>query len=127
MMESALGRLWEEIAARPDGPMAFRFYLQPAMAVFYAFRDGRRDAREGQPAYLWSLLYDPAHRAQRIRSGWGSVGKIFILALMIDVVYQLGVLGGLRPLEGLIVAVVLALVPYVVLRGPFNRLSRRHG
>jgi hypothetical protein len=124
VLDSALGRLWDEIAARPDGPMALRFYLQPAMAALYALRDGRRDARSGEPAYLWSLFRDPEHRRQRLRSGWGSIGKIFLIALGLDLVYQRAVLGGLRPLEGLIVAIVLALVPYAALRGPFNRLTR---
>jgi hypothetical protein len=40
-MGEMLARLWEEIAARPTGPMAFRIDLQPAMAALLATRDGR--------------------------------------------------------------------------------------
>lgn len=47
-----LSRFWQEIAARPSGPLAFRFYLQPAMATFFAIRDGLRDARAGNAPYL---------------------------------------------------------------------------
>jgi hypothetical protein len=123
---SQITRFWQEIAARPDGPMAFRFYLQPAMAMLLAVRDGLRDARAGKPAYLWSLFTAREAEEKRLllRDAWRSVGKIFILACVLDIVYQIIVLKGLRPLETLFVAVVLALVPYVLLRGPVSRVAR---
>lgn len=126
-MDDVLTRLWHDIASRPDGPMAIRFYLQPIMSTIFAVRDGVKDAHAGRPAYLWALHTDPAGRAERIRDGWKSVGKIFILALVLDTIYQLVVLRGLRPVEGLVVAVVLALLPYVLLRGPVNRIVRSTG
>jgi hypothetical protein len=118
-------RFWQEIAARPDGPLALRFYLQPLMASLFAVRDGLADARQGKPAYLWSLVTDPAHRRERLREGWRSIGKIVIIALILDLAYQILVLRGLRPLETLIVAAMLAVVPYAILRGPVNRIARR--
>jgi hypothetical protein len=116
---------WREILERVGGPFAFRFYFQPLMATFFAVRDGIRDARAGRPAYLWSLFTDPAGRRERLREGWRSVGKIFVLALILDLLYQLFVLKGVRPVQGLLVAVGLALVPYALLRGPAARLFRR--
>ena len=41
-----------------------------------------------------------------------------------DVIYQIIVLKGRRPVAGLIVSVALAILPYVVVRGPVNRLAR---
>ena len=35
-----LQRLWTELVARPSGPMAFRFILQPVMGAIFAIRDG---------------------------------------------------------------------------------------
>jgi hypothetical protein len=119
-------RLWHEIASRPDGPMAFRFYLQPFMALLVAFNDGKADARAGRPPYFWAMFHDPSHCRELIRNGWHSIAKIFFMALVIDTIYQLVVLHGLRPVQGLIVAVILAIVPYVLTRGPFNRLFSRH-
>jgi hypothetical protein len=116
---------WQELLARSSGPLAFRFVLQPAMAMFYAIRDGRRDAREHRPAYFWALFTDATHRRELIRSGWQSIGKVFVLALLIDMVYQTFVLRAIRPMETIVVAVVLALVPYLLLRGPVNRLLRK--
>lgn len=120
-----VSRFWQEIAARPTGPLAFRFYLQPAMAAFFAIRDGLRDARAGNAPYFWSLFTDPRHRREHIRSGWHSIGKIVVLALALDIVYQVIVLHGLRPVEALFIAFVLAVLPYLLLRGLVTRLSRR--
>jgi hypothetical protein len=124
LVGDVLSQLWQEIVARPDGPMALRFYLQPLMAVIFAVRDGLKDARTGRPPYLWAIFTSPGERGALIRDGWRSVGKIFIIAVVLDTIYQFVVLGGLRPLEGLFVATVLALVPYILFRGPVNRLKR---
>lgn len=119
-----VSRFWHEILARPTGPLAFRFYLQPAMATFFAIRDGLRDARAGNPPYFWSLFTDPRHRREQIRSGWRSIGKIIVLALAIDIVYQIIVLRGLRPFEAVFIAFLLAVAPYLLLRGLVTRLTR---
>lgn len=123
-MMDELSRLWQELFNRPTGPMAFRFYLQPFMAVVYAIMGGLKDAREHQPPYFWDLFTQPSHRAELVRDGWKSIRNVFLLALGMDVVYQIIVLKGLRPVEGLIVAIVLALVPYVLVRGVVNRVAR---
>lgn len=123
-MGDELTRMWQEILARPSGPMAFRFYIQPLVAMTLALRDGLGDARTGRPAYFWALFTNPVHRREWMREGWRAVSKVFLLAMVLDLVYQLTVLGGPRPVQGLVVAVMLAIVPYVLLRGPVNRISR---
>jgi hypothetical protein len=59
-----------------------------------------------------------------MKDGWKAVGKIFILAIILDVIYQVKVHSTIYPGEIVIVAFVLAIVPYVVLRGPVNRVVR---
>jgi len=124
-MDTEWTRIWHEIAARPYGPMAFRFYMQPLMATFFAIRDGLKDAQTGKPAYLCALFTDPEHRKERARETWKSVGKIFILAIVLDLVYELLVLGRLRPIQTVLVATSLAIIPYVLLRGPVTRIAKR--
>jgi hypothetical protein len=114
---------WHEVAARPDGPLAMRFYLQPLMATILAVRDGLKDARNGRPAYFWALFTHPDRR-DLIHDGWRSVGKIFIIAIVLDIIYQIIVLRGIRPVETLLVATLLAIVPYTALRGPVNRIAK---
>jgi hypothetical protein len=113
-----------DLFARFDGPLHFRIIVQPLMATIFAVIDGVKDAKAGKPAYFWALLSTPHYREELLKEGWKSVGKIFILAIILDVIYQIKVHSSVYPGEVLIVAFVLAIVPYVVLRGPINRVVR---
>ena len=124
-MPDRLSEYWQEMLARPDGPLALRFYLQPLVASLLAVRDGLRDARHERPPYFWAVFTDREHRSDHLRDGWRSIGKVFLIALALDVVYELIVLKTIRPIESIIIATVLAIVPYILLRGPINRIARR--
>lgn len=103
--------------------MTFRIILQPAMATLLAVLAGLKDAREHRPPYLWTILTDSSQRADLIHQGWKAIARVFILAIVMDTIYQLMVLRWLYPLELLIVAIVLAVVPYLLICGPVNRLA----
>ena len=124
-MGDVLTRFWMDLIARVSGPLTLRLYLQPTMAMFYAVRDGLKDAREGRPPYLWSIFTHPEERRRLIADGWKSIGKVFALAVILDVVYQLIVFGRwLYPVESIDVALILAVLPYGLLRGLVNRIAR---
>ena len=118
-------RVLDNMSDRVSGPMKFRLLLQPCMAAFFAIRSGIKDARIGKPPYFWSLLTTPGSRGKMIRDGWKSVGKIFVLALALDVSYQIYVQRFVYPGEAIIVAFLLAILPYLILRGLVTRLMRK--
>ena len=124
-MDDIWMRIVEDLTNRVTGPMKFRLLLQPIMASIFAIRSGLKDARAGKPLYFWTLFTEPSHRADMIKDGWKSVGKVFILALVLDVVYQIIVLGFVYPGEVIIVAFILAIVPYLILRAMANRLAQK--
>lgn len=117
-------RIAENLVARLDGPLHFRIIVQPFMAVLFATLDGLKDAKAGKSAYFWSLFGNAQARRDLLKDGWKHFGKIFILAIILDVIYQLKVHHSFYPGETLIVALLLAVAPYVLLRGPVNRLSQ---
>jgi hypothetical protein len=119
-----LGRIWHNIADRPGGPMTFRFILQPTMAAIAAFHDGAKDARQHRSPYLWTLLSHSEENDGRLREGLIATARIILLGLVMDGIYQATVLETFYPAEMVIVAILLAFVPYVLLRGPFCRLAR---
>jgi hypothetical protein len=119
-------RYVNDLAARVSGPMKFRLVLQPAMAAFFAIKVGMADAKAGRPPYFWGLTHDPVHRAAMIKDGWKNVGKIFALAVTLDIVYQLIVLHTVYLPQLVTVAFVLAILPYVLLRGLVTRLVRKY-
>lgn len=126
-MDDFITRLVENLGARVTGPMHLRLYMQPTMAVIFAVRAGLRDARDGQSPFFWSLFTSPGDRRNLLRQGWKDVGTVFILALVLDVIYQLVATGRIRPLETIIVAALLAFVPYLLSRGLVTRLARLAG
>jgi hypothetical protein len=124
-MDEILRRLWESLIGRPTGPINFRLLIQPCLAIFFAVRSGLKDAREGRPAFFWGVIFKPGHRDELLKQGWKDVGKVFIAAMILDAIYQLIVHRGVYVLEMLITATALAIVPYVLVRGPVNRIARR--
>jgi len=123
-VEDLLARVVENLIGRVSGPMKFRLILQPLMAAVFAVRDGLKDAREERPPYFWAIFTHPDQRSDMLRDGWKSVGKIFIIAIVIDLVEQLIVFRWFYPGEALLVAFILAFIPYLLIRGPVNRITR---
>ena len=124
--DESLGRLWTDILDRPGGPMTFRFILQPAMAIIAALRDGVRDARLGRRPYVWALIHgvrDSGGRSGRLWEGIISTARILILGVVMDVIYQWRVLDTFYPGQSAVIAILLAFIPYLLLRGPFDRIA----
>lgn len=111
----------DAMAERVSGPMNMRLFLQPLMAIFFATRSGLKDAKEGKPPYFWSLFADADHRRDLLRDGWKSIGKVFIVAMVLDGVYQYVVQKSVVPIEVVGVAFILAIIPYLIVRGLVTR------
>jgi hypothetical protein len=117
-------RMWSDLTDRPSGPMAFRFILQPLMAAVAAVRDGLRDARAERPPYLWTMLREPQERINRLSEGLNATARIVLLGMAMDVFYQVTVFRMFYPVEALIIAILLAFVPYFLIRGLVVRAWR---
>src|SRR5262249_18239318 len=110
-MEEILIRGFQNLIARNSGPLHFRLILQPLVATFLAIRAGWADAWTGNPISFWTLVREPTRTAAMLRNLWKIVGKVFLVAVVLDVVYQIVVLRWIYPVETLIVATMLALMP----------------
>jgi len=124
-IQEVLSRIWTDLLARPSGPFAFRFVLQPLVAIVLALRDGIKDAQTGRSPYFWTVLRDSAQRRERLVEGLRATGRIIVFGIGIDAVYQFEVLGKFYPGEALAIAVLLGFVPYLLIRGPVDRIARR--
>jgi hypothetical protein len=123
---ATLERLWQDLFDRTDGPMRFRFILQPVMAAIAAIRDGREDARAGRSPYLATMLHNAQERAGLLREGLNATARIILLGLVMDVIYQALVLKTFYPGEALAIALLLAFLPYLIIRGLVLRIARSH-
>lgn len=118
-------RFWRNLFDRPGGPMTFRFILQPVMAALAAWKDGRADARLNRPPYLASIIRGDGNRGRLLWEGVIATARILLLGIVMDAVYQVTVLGTFHPGEAVLIAIALAFVPYLLLRGPVRRLASR--
>ncbi|MDF2694175.1 MAG: hypothetical protein K0S65_2558 [Labilithrix sp.] len=122
-MEEAIVRGWVDLIRRLDGPMHLRFIVQPAVAIFLGLRAGLRDARAGEPPFVVALR-DRERRRERLRHAWSDIGKVFVVSVVLDAIYQVWVQHGIFLFELLLTATLLALVPYGLVRGPTRRIAR---
>jgi hypothetical protein len=118
-------RIWRDVVDRPGGPMMFRIILQPAMATLAALYDGIKDAKLNRSPYFWTVLSDPTKRIGRLREGLLSTARIILLGLGMDAIYQYKVFDTFYPGEAALVALLLAFIPYLLLRGPIARIAQR--
>jgi hypothetical protein len=125
MEHDMLARFADDMVARLSGPMTFRLVLQPLMAFALAIVDGLKDAKSGDPPYLWAVFTRRGHRLETIRHGWRSIGRVFLLALGLDFVYEMVGQPAMYPDEAIVVAIILAILPYLLLRGIVTRLASR--
>lgn len=123
-MGDILQRVWDNLLGRVTGPMNLRLIVQPTLATFLAVRAGLKDARQGHPAFLWAAITNPSYRRQLLHQFFKDIWKVFAVAIVLDAIYQLIFHRGVYVLELLIVATLLAVVPYVLFRGPVARIAR---
>jgi hypothetical protein len=126
-IEEYVQRDWNLFVDREHGPLAFRMILQPLVAAALAVRSGRRDAREERPPFGWTLVTNSSQRHELMKEAWADVGRLYVLAVVMDVIYQVIVFGTVHILQSLVVAAILAFPTYVILRGLTNRVARGGG
>lgn len=119
------GDFWTDMGLRLTGPAAFRFVIQPILAVLFGVRDGVRDANVGEPPFIYDIVMVPADRKRQAARGWAGIGKAIIFATVLDAVVQYPILGRVYPGAAIIVGVGMMALPYALARGITNRLVSR--
>ena len=100
------------------------------MAAIVAIHDGLKDARTGRSPYLWTVVrfWTVAHtrgeRVERLREGLIATSRIILLGIVMDAIYQFLEFPTFYPVGALLIAVLLAFVPYLLIRGPVTRIAR---
>jgi hypothetical protein len=124
-MDDIVTRIWQNLGDRITGPMSLRLVLQPTMAIIFGIRAGMRDARLGRSPYVVRVLTsDRSERRRLLLQGWKAIAMVFCLACALDGIYQFVVQRWIYPGELLLVAFLLACVPYILVRGAVDRVLR---
>jgi hypothetical protein len=123
-MVPIFARILSNLGGRIVGPMALRFIVQPFVTATLAVRAGLAGRGTGYPPFFRAIATNPAHRRGLLLEGIRAVAKVFVVALVLDVIYQVIVFRWVYPFEALLVAFLLTCVPYLLMRGPAARLFR---
>ncbi|HRI86521.1 MAG TPA: hypothetical protein PK536_13845 [Ignavibacteria bacterium] len=110
---------------RLSGPGSLRFILQPLISAFFGIKDGITDAKLGNDPFLISL-FNSDDRKAKIKEAVKSVGKVFIIAIILDVIFYYIISGTFAPLQSLLIGTTLVFIPYSIARGLANRIYRKH-
>ena len=116
-------RTVQEILGRAHGPLHFRLFVMPTVVVVLAIRAHLKDVRDGKPVFLGAFITSPTERRRLLRSALKDVGRVLVVALALDTIYQVLVFKAFYPGQAIVVATACAVVPYVVVRGPVTRLA----
>ena len=107
-MDELLMRIWtfDRAVGRADKVSFFT-----SARDSFAIRAGLNDGRRGSVPYFWAIFTDPSNRGELLREGWKAVSKVFIVAVVMDVIYHYLVFRWFYPGEALIVAIIPAFIP----------------
>lgn len=124
-MEDWINNFLEAVGIRHSGPMSFRLILQPVMSLIYAVIAGVKDAKAGRQHFVIDgLILGKTKRTRKdlLKELWKDVGKVFILAVIMEVIFEIIEFKTVHPLEVIRVSFFLAIVPYLIFRGPVERI-----
>lgn len=69
-------------------------------------------------------MNDKGERKSMLKDGWHHITGVFVLAIAMDVIYQIIEQRFVYVGEAISVAIILAIIPYLFVRGSVNRLAR---
>ena len=124
-MTDLIGAVSDGLVGRITGPMAVRFLLQSAVAAFFGIRAGLKDGRTGKRPFLRRMGSEPSDRSGLMAERRNDVGILFLIATALDLVYQWTAFKEFGPVQAIAVAILLAIIPYSILRSLFGRLMPR--
>ncbi|MGB4853732.1 MAG: hypothetical protein WBQ38_15560, partial [Ignavibacteria bacterium] len=66
-MEDFITRFFDNLGLKIDGPMKFRFIMQPIVSLIFAIKAGLRDSKSGQAPYFWGLIKGEGERKDLLK------------------------------------------------------------
>lgn len=124
-MEDLINTYLEAIGVRHSGPMSFRLILQPVMSLIYAVIAGVRDAKTGRHHFITQgLILGKTKRTRKelLQELWKDVGKVFILAAVMEIIFEIIEFKTVHPFVVIKVSFFLAILPYLIFRGTVARI-----
>jgi hypothetical protein len=114
----------EELPQRFTGPGRLRFILQPMVAIVLGIRGGLRDAKAGNPPFLFGLLFSAGRRRELLLNGVAAIRNLVAMGIIMDIVFQLVLYRSVHPGAALVIGPILICLPYTVSRALTTRVTQ---
>lgn len=106
-----------------NGPGRLRFFLQPVLAILLGIRDGVRDAKDGRPPYVWSVLTG-TDRKQQLKHGLKQIAVPWAVGFGLSLVFQYVIRRVVHVGIAALFGAVFIAIPYMAARALSNRVYR---
>ena len=110
-------RMWSDLIDEPSRADGVPIYSSAFDGGNHCHPRWLHDARTERSPYLWTIVRQSEERVALLREGLDATARIILLGLAMDVIYQVMVFKMFYPVEALIIAILLAFVPYLLIRG----------
>lgn len=114
----------EGIIASLAGPMSLRLVIQPVTALLLGIRDGRMDAKAGEPPFIIGLITNREDRKAKLVSLFKSLSKAIIMAVISEAIAQYLLFGQVHVIGVILYAAIFLILPYSLARGITNMIVR---
>jgi hypothetical protein len=95
------------------------------MSEIVAIHDSVKDAGVGcSRQHSWTVAGSPRERMGRLGEALIATARIILLGIAMDVIYQFLVFRTFYPAQALLIALLLAFIPYLLIRGPAMLIVR---
>lgn len=123
IMEDWIENILNAIGIRHSGPLSIRLIIQPIMSLAYAVISGIKDAKAGRvPFLIDGLILGKENRKVALTELWKNVGKLFIMAVIMEVIFEIIEFKTVHPFEVIRVSFFLSILPYIIFRGVAERI-----
>jgi hypothetical protein len=113
----------EHFAEMVGGPGAFRFILQPTVAIVLGVLHGLRDHRGGKRPYIVGLVGARQGRWRLLGEALREIGVPLAVAVAASYAFQYIIRSRINLAYGLLFAAAFVALPYAVTRGLANRFA----
>ena len=111
-----------KIFARLTGPMNFRFIFQPLAAILYGIKDGKMDAKAGEPPFIFDFIRNPHKRERNIKRALKRLLIPIIVGILLDGIAQHLIFKNVNIIGAVLMGTFIMGLPYSLARGISNRI-----
>ena len=111
-----------KLLLRINGPLGFRFILQPIAAIMLGIRDGKIDAASNEKPYIFDLCVNPKNRKRQIDKAIKTLLKPIIISIIMDIAAQFLLFKTVNLWGAVIIGTFIMGIPYSLARGISNRI-----